>query len=145
MAEPSYLEDARRIARRNIWFRHVVHTGPYSQLVLMSIPPGGEIGTEKHARADLIFLVVDGAGEAVLGAKRRAISRDDVIFVAAGTRHNVRNSGNEDLKLLSIIAPGTFAEGTIHRTREDAVGAMVVGASRVPAASVLEAATLPER
>lgn len=123
--ETFYLDDAKKIARRNTWFRQVVQTGAHSQLVLMSIPPGGEIGDEVHGATDQVFVIVEGDADAFLAGKRRAAHKNDLIFVRAGVRHNVRNTGHDDLKLFTIYSPPAFAEGTIHRTREDAIGAMV--------------------
>ncbi len=123
--EAFYLDDAKKIARRNTWFRQVVYTGPHSQLVLMSIPSGGEIGEEVHDGTDQVLVVVEGDADAFLAGRRRAAHKNDLLFVRAGVRHNIRNTGHEDLKLFTIYSPPAFAEGTIHRTREDAIGAMV--------------------
>lgn len=123
--EPFFLEDAKKLAKRNTWFRHVVYTGAQSQLVLMSIPPGGEIGDEVHDTIDQVFVIVEGDADALIAGKRRAAHKNDLLFVRAGVRHNVRNTGHEDLKLFTIYSPPAHAEGTIHRTREDAIGAMV--------------------
>lgn len=123
--EPFFLEDARKLARNNSWFRHVIYTGDYSQVALMALPPGEEIGDEMHEGTDQIFLIVEGSGEAILDGRRLPIVRHDLITVRSGTRHNIRNPGREDLKLVTIYSPAAYAEGTIHRTREDAIGAMV--------------------
>lgn len=123
--EPFFLDDAKKIAKRNTWFRQVVYTGPHSQLVLMSIPAGGEIGEEIHEATDQVFVVAEGDADVFLTGRRRAAHKNDLVFVRAGVRHNVRNAGHEDLKLFTIYSPPAFAEGTIHRTREDAIGAMV--------------------
>ena len=127
--DPIYLDDIRKSTKRNTWFRHVVYTGRYSQLVLMSIPPGGEIGEEVHENSDQIFVVVDGEGDAIVDGKVREVKNHDVVFVRAATPHNIRNTGKDDLKLYSVHAPAAFVEGTIHRTREDAIGAMVTRGS----------------
>lgn len=125
VSDPAYCEDVRKIAKRNTWFRHVVYTGRFSQLVLMSIPAGEELGDEIHDSSDQIFVVVEGEGDAVLAGKARQANRNDVVFVRAGTRHNIRNTSRDELKLYAICAAPAYAEGTIHRTREDAIGAMV--------------------
>jgi mannose-6-phosphate isomerase-like protein (cupin superfamily) len=127
--DPVYLDDIRKSAKRNTWFRHVVYTGRFSQLVLMSVPPGGEIGDEIHETSDQIFVIVDGEGDAIVAGRVRPLGKHDVVFVRAGTRHNIRNTGREDLKLYTVHAPAVYAEGAIHRTREDAIGAMVSRAS----------------
>ena len=124
-ADPVYFEDARKAAHRNTWFRHVAFTGRYSQLVLMSIPPDDELGDEVHDAADQIFVVVEGEGDAIVVGKARQVNKNDVAFVRAGAHHNIRNTAKDDLKLYVISSPPIHPEGTIHRTREDAIGAMV--------------------
>jgi mannose-6-phosphate isomerase-like protein (cupin superfamily) len=128
--DPNCIENAADAARRNTWFRQAACTNRYSQLVLMAVPPGEETGDEIHEGADQVFVVVEGHGEALVGGRVRPVGSEDVVIVPAGTRHNIRNSGRGDLKIFTIYAPPAYAEGTIHRTREDAVGAMV---SRGPA------------
>jgi mannose-6-phosphate isomerase-like protein (cupin superfamily) len=122
---PTCIEDAADAARRNTWFRQAACTNRYSQLVLMAVPPGEEIGDEIHESTDQVFVVVEGRGEALVAGRPRSVGAEDVIIVPAGARHNIRNTGHVDLKLFTIYAPPAFAEGTIHRTREDAVGAMI--------------------
>ena len=126
VSDPAYFEDVRKIAKRNTWFRHVVCTGRYSQLVLMSIPAGDELGDELHDTSDLMFVVVEGEGDAIVAGKARQANKNDVVFVGAGTRHNFRNTSRDDLKLYAVCAMPVYPEGTIHRTREDAIGAMVI-------------------
>lgn len=125
VSDPAYFEDVRKIAKRNTWFRHVVYTGRFSQLVLMSIPGGDELGDELHDSSDQIFVVVEGEADAIIAGKVRQANKNDVVFVRAGTRHNFRNTSRDDLKLYAICSAPAYAEGTIHRTREDAIGAMV--------------------
>lgn len=130
VSDPAYFEDVRKIAKRNTWFRHVVHTGRYSQLVLMSIPAGDELGDELHGSSDQIFVVVEGEGDAIVAGKARQANLHDVVFVRAGSRHNFRNTSKGDLKLYAVCAMPAYPEGTIHRTREDAIGAMVTHGRR---------------
>ena len=107
-------------ARRNTFFREVVATGPHSQVVVMSLPPGGEIGLETHTELDQVLVVVDGKGVAELGNETRAIDAGTLIQVPAGTLHNVVNTGLGDLRLYTVYAPPAHADGTIHRTKADA-------------------------
>jgi len=125
-ADAAYFEDVRKLAKRNTWFRHVVHTGRFSQLVLMSLPGGEELGDELHESSDQVFFVVEGEGDAIAAGKARQANKNDIVFVRAGMRHNFRNTGKEDLKLYVVSSPPAYPEGTIHRTREDAIGAMVM-------------------
>ncbi len=112
--------DLKKTVERNENFRNVVATGKFSQMVAMSIPEGTDIGEETHPDTDQIILVVDGEGEAIINKESHPIHEDDVIFVPAGSVHNIRNNGDESLKLLSIYAPAEHAEGTVHPTKSDA-------------------------
>ena len=124
-ADAAYFEDVRKLAKRNTWFRHVVHTGRHSQLIVMSLPAGDEMGDELHDSCDQMFFVAEGEGDAITAGKARQANKNDVVYVRAGMRHNFRNTGKDDLKLYVISSPPAYPEGTIHRTREDAIGAPV--------------------
>ena len=117
-------EQARRdlieMARRNDAFRREVLTGEHSQLVVMTVPRGGEIGEEVHPDVDQILVFVEGEGEAVLDGERSPVRPEDVVLVKAGTRHNFVNTGDGPLRLLTIYAPPEHAPGTVHATREEA-------------------------
>ncbi len=111
----------KKLAKTNPFFRQVLYTGPYSQLVVMSIPPGEEIGAEVHANTDQILVIVDGDGEAIVDGKHEPAREHSVIFVTAGTRHNIRNTGTKELKLFTVYAPPEHKDGTVHKTREEAM------------------------
>jgi len=107
-------------ARDNEQFRRVLTTGPHAQLVVMSIPAGGEIGEEVHDDVDQVLSFVDGSGEAVLDDVPAQVGGGDLVFVPAGTKHNVRNVGAGDLKLYTVYAPPEHPDGTVHATRAEA-------------------------
>jgi mannose-6-phosphate isomerase-like protein (cupin superfamily) len=107
-------------ARRNTFFREVIATGPHSQVVVMTIPPGGEIGLETHTELDQVLVIVDGKGAVTLDADTRAIDAGTLIQVPAGTLHNVVNTGMTDLRLYTVYAPPAHAHGTVHRTKAEA-------------------------
>jgi mannose-6-phosphate isomerase-like protein (cupin superfamily) len=112
--------DIQRQARDNDDFRREVMTGPHSQVVLMSVEPGGEIGEEVHDDVDQVLVFVDGTGEAVLGGDSRSVEPGDLVFVPAGTRHNFVNRGDTALKLYTVYSPPEHAAGTVHHTKEEA-------------------------
>ena len=114
------IEDMNEQAIENPFFRRVVTTGEHCQVVLMSIPPGGEIGDEIHAHVDQVLVFVTGAGEAVLEGERTPIGPGRLVFVPAGTRHNFVNTGDGDLKLYTVYAPPEHAPGTVHKTKAEA-------------------------
>ena len=82
-------------ARANDAFRREVLTGEHQQIVLMAIPPGGEIGEEVHADTDQVLFFVDGEGEARLGDEATTVRVNDLVFVRAGTHHNFVNTGHQ--------------------------------------------------
>jgi mannose-6-phosphate isomerase-like protein (cupin superfamily) len=112
--------DIQRQARDNDDFRREVMTGPHSQVVLMSVEPGGEIGEEVHDDVDQVLVFVDGTGEAVLGGDSSSVEPGDLVFVPAGTRHNFVNRGDTALKLYTVYSPPEHAAGTVHHTKEEA-------------------------
>lgn len=116
----AFLDNVKKIAKKNHDFRHVLFTGPHSQLVVMSLDPGDEIGEETHEKIDQFFYVMDGKGLLVLDGRPKPIEEHDGIVVPAGTRHNVKNTGRGELKLITIYSPPAHADGTIHKTREEA-------------------------
>lgn len=101
-------------------FRRVVLTGTHQQVVVMTIPPGGEIGDETHPDTDQTLAFVDGRGEARLDGESAAVGPNDLVFVRAGTRHNFVNTGDRPLRLITIYAPPEHAPGTLHLTKAEA-------------------------
>ena len=112
--------DVIQLARANNDFRREVVTGDHSQVVLMSIVPGGEIGEEVHDAIDQTLVIVEGAGEAVLEGQTMPVAAGTLTFVPAGTRHNFRNTGGQSLKLYTLYAPPGHEPGTVHTTKADA-------------------------
>ena len=119
----AFNQPIRKLAKANTDFRHVVATGPHAQVVLMCLQPGEDIGEEVHARTDQLFQMVKGEGEALLDGTAQALRKGVLLLVSAGMRHNVRNSGDKRLRLVTIHAPPQHAAGTVHATRADAVSA----------------------
>jgi mannose-6-phosphate isomerase-like protein (cupin superfamily) len=114
-------------ARRNEAFRRELITGSHSQVVLMTIPPGGEIGEEVHPKVDQILLFVEGHGEAVLEGERSAVRPNDLVFVTAGTRHNFIAEEQGPLRLVTVYAPPEHEPGTVHATKAEADAAERAG------------------
>lgn len=105
---------------QNADFRRVLYTGKNLQLVLMSIPPAGEIGEEVHETHDQFFRVDAGQGEVTIDGVATPIADGWSVIVPAGARHNVRNMGDADLKLYTLYAPPEHADGVVRATREEA-------------------------
>ena len=101
-------------------FRRVLFTGSNSQLVVMSIPPGGEIGEETHKYTEQTLFFLSGTGEGELNGKKFPIGPGDAVVVVPGTKHNFRNTGDEDLKVYTVYAPPNHIDGRVHATKADA-------------------------
>lgn len=116
----SYFTHLLDQTKANEHFRTVLFTGPKSQLVLMNVPVGGEIGEETHAHVEQTLFFISGKGEAVLDGVTQALSAGDVVVVTPGVRHNFRNTGSEPLKLYTVYVPPNHIDGRIHVTKADA-------------------------
>jgi mannose-6-phosphate isomerase-like protein (cupin superfamily) len=112
--------DIIEAARRNNAFRREVLTGAHEQVVVMTIPRGGEIGEEVHPDTDQVLSFVEGTAEAQLDGEASAVGPDDLVFVHAGVRHNFINTGDTPLRLITIYAPPHHAPGTVHQTKAEA-------------------------
>ncbi len=115
-----YAEDVVALARQNEDFRRVLFTTERSQLVLMSIKPGEEIGEETHDGVDQVLMFVEGEGEAVLAGEGRRVRAGSVVVVPAGTRHNFITRGGAPLKLYTVYTPPEHPDGTVHHTKQEA-------------------------
>ena len=112
--------DIIEAARSNDAFRRVVLTGDHEQVVVMTIPPDGEIGEEVHPDTDQVLSFVEGTAVAQLDGEASAVGADDLVFVHAGVRHNFINTGDTPLRLVTIYAPPHHAPGTVHQTKAEA-------------------------
>lgn len=119
---PKFNEDIAARARQNSYFRQEILTNKSSQIVLMSVEPGDDIGEETH-EVDQVLVFVAGTGEAVLDGERSPIGPNSLVAVPAGTLHNFINTGSEPLKLYTIYAPPEEEPGTLHRDKAEAEAA----------------------
>ncbi len=109
-----------QLARDNDEFRKVIWTGDETQLVLMAIPQGEEIGGEVHQGHDQLLYFVAGEGQAKIGDDEMDVGAGDVSIVPSGRYHNFRNTGEGTLKLYTTYSPPEHDPGTEHATRADA-------------------------
>jgi mannose-6-phosphate isomerase-like protein (cupin superfamily) len=116
----AFNEDIVKRAKANSYFREVLATGPHSQVVVISVPPGGDIGEEVHDDVDQVLVFVQGRGKAILDGQESSVGPDRLVHVPAGTRHNFVNTGKVDLRLYTIYAPPEHKPGAIHKTKAEA-------------------------
>ncbi|SEL88531.1 Mannose-6-phosphate isomerase, cupin superfamily [Blastococcus sp. DSM 46786] len=113
-------------------FRRVLWTGKNTQLVIMTIPPGGEIGEETHEDIDQILTFVSGVGKAVVSGSEKNVAQGDLVVVPAGTKHNFLNTGENPLVLYTVYGPPEHADGAVHKTKEEADEAEESGQDEPP-------------
>ena len=116
---PKINEDIASHARKNTDFRRVILTNKFSQVVLMSVEPGDDIGEETH-EVDQLLYFVDGEGDAKLGSKTSKVHAGSLVSVPAGTVHNFTNTGDKPLKLYTVYAPPEEEPNTVHKTKAEA-------------------------
>ena len=115
-----YHDDIEKQTLGNSEFRRVLYTGENLQLVLMTLQPGEEIGSEVHEDRDQFFRFEQGEGKVHIDANVYDVSDGSGVIVPAGARHNVRNSGNGPLKLYTIYGPPEHLDGITQSTKADA-------------------------
>lgn len=116
-----FAADLEKLTLSNKDFRRVLYTGKKSQLVLMSLRPGEEIGSEVHETHDQFFRFEKGAGIVVIDGREQKVKDGSGVIVPAGAEHNVINNGKSELKLYTIYSPPEHADNTIRRTKKEAL------------------------
>ena len=115
-----YCDNIERRTVENEDFRRVLYTGDNLQLVLMTLPPGCDIGEEVHEDRDQFFRIEEGEGEIRIDGAANRVEDDFAVIVPAGARHNVINTGSKPLRLYTIYGPPEHRDGVIHKTKEQA-------------------------
>ena len=115
-----YVDNIERATLANVDFRRVLYTGKHLQLVLMTLPPGCEIGEEVHEDRDQFFRIEEGRGLIVIDGVENRVEDDFAVIVPAGARHNVINDSDASLKLYTIYGPPEHRDGVVHATRDQA-------------------------
>lgn len=124
-----WVGDIEQRTIENTTFRTVLFTGEHSQLTVMRIGAGEDIGREVHPDHDQFLRIEQGSARVELGASKDSVDEthdveDDWAFVVpAGVWHNVVNTGSDDLKLYSLYSPAEHPDGTVHQTKADAEAA----------------------
>ncbi len=114
-----YVVNIEQETKNNKNFRKVLYTAKHSQLVVMSLLPGEDIGEEVH-ELDQFIRIEGGKGQALLGGVTHEIADDFALVIPAGLRHNIINTGTEDMKLYSLYSPPEHRHDVVHATKKDA-------------------------
>lgn len=117
-----YCGNIEELTLANSNFRHVLYSAMYSQLVLMSLAPGEDIGMETHEDGDQFFRFEQGTGTVTINGTEYSVADGDCIIVPAGAQHNVMNtSKTEALKLYTIYSPPHHKNGIVRGTKQEAI------------------------
>ncbi|MGQ0749560.1 MAG: cupin domain-containing protein [Betaproteobacteria bacterium] len=115
-----YVTNIERDTLENQDYRRVLFTGRNTQLVLMTLQPGEEIGLETHDEHDQFIRVESGEGTVMLNSEQHRLEDGVAVVIPAGVRHNVINtSSGEPLRLYTLYSPPEHPDGTVHRTKRD--------------------------
>ncbi len=120
LSKVGYADNIEKVTLDNGNFRKVLFTGKYSQLVVMTLQPGEDIGLEVHDNVDQFFRVEQGKAIVTMNGEETEIEADFAFIVPAGVEHNVMNVGNEELKLYTIYSPANHPDGTVHKDKAEA-------------------------
>jgi len=116
-----YVTNIEEKTLKNSYFREVLFTTDKSQLVVMALKPGEEIGMEVHPEHDQFIRIESGNGKAIMNGEEHEIMDGSAIVIPAGTQHNIINTSQEVMKLYTIYTPPEHKPGTIHKTKDEAV------------------------
>ena len=117
----AFITNIEKDTQENNFFRKVIFTAKHTQLVLMSLKHGEEIGDEVHDTVDQFFRFESGEGKVVVNGEEQVVGDGSVVVIPAGTKHNIINtSGEMPLKLYTFYSPPNHQDGTIHKTKEEA-------------------------
>lgn len=114
-----YVVNIESESLKNDYFRKVLYTAKNSQLVVMSLRPGEEIGSEVH-QLDQFIRCESGQGQAILDGVEHIISDGFAVVVPAGAEHNIINTGEAAMKLYTVYSPPNHRDGVIHKTKPEA-------------------------
>ncbi|MBA3678420.1 MAG: cupin domain-containing protein [Sphingosinicella sp.] len=115
-----YVDNIDKATVANEDFRHVLYTGQNLQLVLMTLQPGDEIGSETHDDRDQFFRIEEGEGEIHIDGVKNRVEDDFAVIVPAGALHNVVNTGATPLRMYTIYGPPEHVDAVVHRTKAEA-------------------------
>jgi len=117
-----YVTNLEQETEKNADFRRVLYTGKHSQLVLMSLKPGEEIGEETHEDVDQFFRFESGEGKVIVDGVEHLVRNGNGVIVPAGAKHNVLNTSKRmNLRLYTIYSPPEHQDGVVRHTKSEAM------------------------
>ncbi len=118
--QQGFVDNIEKLTQENDNFRKVLYTTPRSQLVLMSLLPKEEIGTETHSDNDQFLRIESGEGRAIINDVEQAIADGSAVVIPAGAKHNIINDSDVKMKIYTIYSPAHHRFDVVHPTKADA-------------------------
>ncbi|EKE06876.1 MAG: cupin region [uncultured bacterium] len=115
-----YIVNIEKETLENTDYRRVLYTAKNSQLVLMNLQPGGEIGMEVH-HLDQFIRIEQGTGKAILDGVEHDLQADFAVVVPAGAKHNIINTGDTEMKLYTVYSPPEHKDGLVEHTKAEEI------------------------
>ncbi|MDD2656202.1 MAG: cupin domain-containing protein [Patescibacteria group bacterium] len=115
-----YIVNIEKETLENTDYRRVLYTAKNSQLVLMNLQPGGEIGMEVH-HLDQFIRIEQGTGKAILDGVEHELQADFAVVVPAGAKHNIINTGDTEMKLYTVYSPPEHKDGLVEHTKAEEI------------------------
>ena len=115
-----YVVNIEKATEENSNFRKVLYTAKNSQLVVMSLKPNEDIGEEVH-NLDQFIRIESGSGKAVLDGAEHEITDGFAVVIPAGTKHNIINGPDSEMKIYTVYSPPNHRDGVVHLTKDDAI------------------------
>lgn len=112
-----YAGDLERATADNTDYRRVLYTGKHTQLVVMSLQAGQDIGQETHEGHDQFVRIESGSGLLTLGDEKHRLEAGSALVIPAGVEHNISNVGSEPLQLYTLYSPPEHPPGTVQATK----------------------------
>ena len=119
-SKESFTTNIVKETKANTNFRKVIFTGTKSQLVVMNLKPGEDIGEETHKAVEQTIYLYSGNGKIVLNGVEKPFKAGDVAIITPGTKHNIINTGKAPLRIFTVYIPPNHVDGTVHKTKQDA-------------------------
>jgi mannose-6-phosphate isomerase-like protein (cupin superfamily) len=118
-----HIKDLESKAMNNTTFRTVLATSKHTQVVVLDVKPGEDIGKEIHPNEDQVLYLISGKGTIYMDGKEMDFNKGDCVLVPAGTEHNFTTIGDESMKIITTYSPPHHPDGTVHTTKADAEAA----------------------
>lgn len=118
-----HIKNIQEQAIANDTFRTVLATSEHTQVVIMNVNPGEDIGLETHDKEDQVLLLISGEGKVLLNGLESEFKTGDCVVVPAGTQHNFTTVGDKPMKIITTYSPPHHPDGTVHKTKADAEAA----------------------